>query len=387
MRVLMLNYEYPPLGGGASNATYYLLKEFSQINDVTIDLITSSAINKFEEEKFSDDIKIYKLNVNKKEIHYWTQFEIIKWSIRAYFLSKKLINQNEYDILHCWFGWPSGIIGYLFRKRMPYIVALRGSDIPGYNPRLKILDNVIFAQISKIVWKNARFVTVLSKDSMELAKKTLYNVDYKIIRNGINLDKFHYKDKPLNEIKILYVGRFIERKGIKYLIEAFSELVKNYKNVGLTLVGSGKTYDQIINLSKQLKIYNKIDFLGPKEHSELPEIYNSHDIFVIPSLNEALGNVTHEATASGLVILTTKTGASELLNQNGLLIEKKSSEDIYNKLNYLIINPELIRKMKKRSVEISKNMTWDKCANSYFNLYKTVYKKSAKRSPTKSENR
>ena len=78
MNILMLNYEYPPLGGGASNATYYLLKEFSQIDDnITIDLITSSATNDFEEEKLNDSIHLYKLPVGKKSLHYWTHREII----------------------------------------------------------------------------------------------------------------------------------------------------------------------------------------------------------------------------------------------------------------------------------------------------------------------
>ena len=60
MRILLLNYEFPPLGGGAGNATYYLLKEFSKIPDLEITLITSSTY-KYREEKFSDNIKIYYL--------------------------------------------------------------------------------------------------------------------------------------------------------------------------------------------------------------------------------------------------------------------------------------------------------------------------------------
>ena len=48
MRILMLNYEFPPLGGGAANANYYMLKEFAKVKDLEVDLITSSANNKFE---------------------------------------------------------------------------------------------------------------------------------------------------------------------------------------------------------------------------------------------------------------------------------------------------------------------------------------------------
>ena len=66
----MLNYEFPPLGGGAGNATYYLLKEFSKYDDIEIDFVTSS-IDEFKEEKFSKNITIYYLDIGKKgNLHY-----------------------------------------------------------------------------------------------------------------------------------------------------------------------------------------------------------------------------------------------------------------------------------------------------------------------------
>jgi len=144
----MLNYEFPPIGGGAAIANYHLLTEFIGNADLEIDLVTSSPANRFEIEQFSENIKIFKLNVGKKELHYWTMPEIARWTWKAYWFFRKLINENRYDLCHCWFGWPSGIIGYLFRKRVPYIIALRGSDVPGYNARLKILDKFALLQTS-----------------------------------------------------------------------------------------------------------------------------------------------------------------------------------------------------------------------------------------------
>ena len=159
----MLNYEFPPLGGGAANANYYLLKEFAKTNDIFIDLVTSSANNKFEIDNFSKNIRIFKLNVYKKDIHFWKTVEIGRWTLKVYFFVRKIVRNNKYDICHCWFGWPSGIIGYLFRKKMPYIVALRGSDVPKFNPRLKRLDKFVFTPVSKKVWKNAKHVTANSE--------------------------------------------------------------------------------------------------------------------------------------------------------------------------------------------------------------------------------
>lgn len=369
MNVLMLNYEYPPLGGGAANACYYMLREFAKMRDLSIDLVTSSANNKFEIQYLSDNIKIFKLNVKKKDIHYWKTSEIVRWTLGASRISKELIEDNDYNLCHCWFGWPGGIVGYLFRKKLPYIVALRGSDIPGYSKRLEIPDRLLFENLSKLIWKKAKLVTVLSRDSLNLARKACPEVDYLIIPNGIDLQEFHSKDKQLDEIGILYVGRFIERKGIRYLVEAFSDLLKKHDNIFLTLVGSGNTKEKIIDLCRRNGICHKVNIIGSKEHFELPDIYNYHDIFVLPSLNEGMSNVINEALASGLAIITTKTGAYDMLDQNCLTIEKESSQDIYKKLDYLISHPNLIIDMKKRSVEISKGLSWKACIDAYLELY------------------
>ena len=137
MKVLMLNYEYPPLGGGGSNACKYILKEFAK-KDLTVDLVTSSPSGTFETEKIGDTVNIYKLPVNKKSVHYWTQREIMTYSLRAHKFIKELLKENDYDLCHAFFGIPCGAIAYQFRKKMPYIVSLRGSDVPGFNKRFGI---------------------------------------------------------------------------------------------------------------------------------------------------------------------------------------------------------------------------------------------------------
>ncbi len=128
MRILMLNYEYPPLGGGGSNACKYILNEFAK-NNIEVDLVTSSPSNTFETEKIGDTISIYKLPVNKKDIHYWTQREIISYSWKAKKFIDKLMTEKEYDVCHAFFGIPCGAIAYLFRRKMPYVVSLRGLDV------------------------------------------------------------------------------------------------------------------------------------------------------------------------------------------------------------------------------------------------------------------
>ncbi len=88
-----------------------MLREFAKKKDVEIDLITSSSTNKFEVEEFSKRINIYKVNVGKKDVHYWRQIEILRWLFLAYSMSRELMKKKEYNYCHCWFGFPPGLAG------------------------------------------------------------------------------------------------------------------------------------------------------------------------------------------------------------------------------------------------------------------------------------
>jgi hypothetical protein len=88
-RILMLNYEFPPLGGGAGNATFYLLKEFSKNKNIKIDLITSS-VDQYREEKFSENINIHFLDIGKKgELHNQSLKNLLSFNIQNNFEHKQ----------------------------------------------------------------------------------------------------------------------------------------------------------------------------------------------------------------------------------------------------------------------------------------------------------
>ena len=88
MRVLFFNYEYPPLGGGAGNATAYILREFSEIQNLKVDLVTSSAGKEYCLEKIGSHINIHRLPIgkNNKNLHFQSQKELLVYAWQAYFL-------------------------------------------------------------------------------------------------------------------------------------------------------------------------------------------------------------------------------------------------------------------------------------------------------------
>ena len=373
MNILMLNYEYPPLGGGASNATYYLLKDFSQIDDITIDLITSSAANEFEEEKLNDSIHIYKLPVGKKSIHYWTQREIISYSGQAYKYIKKLKKQRKYDVIHAFFGIPCGAIAYRFRKEIPYIVSLRGSDVPGFNERFSF-QYIFLKPIIRRVWRNAVAVIANSQGLKELALETDRDAKIDIIYNGVNVEDFSQRnEREKGDNIILTVARLIKRKGIDDLIRAVPAIVKAHKNIKLRIVGEGNMENELKALAQKLNVSKYIDFRGYVPHAEISYYYLSSDIFVLPSKNEGMSNTVLEAMASGLPIITTDTGGTqELISENGIIIPSEDSDAISNAVLNLINNHKLREKMGMKSRRIAESMSWNNIAEAYYNFYKGI---------------
>jgi len=85
MRLLMSNYEFPPVGGGAGRANLSLLREFARFDGISIDLVTSAPQRGFSVEQFAAGITIYKVGVKKENLHFWKRSEVVEWLIKAGF--------------------------------------------------------------------------------------------------------------------------------------------------------------------------------------------------------------------------------------------------------------------------------------------------------------
>lgn len=124
MKVLILCYEYPPLGGGTGTALLNLVKEFKDVKRLRIDVLSSS-MGKDCEEKVSRSIRVIKLNIGKKNqnVHHQTGYDLFMYLVKSIWWIKK--HKSDYDLIHVFGGLPGGIAAYLSFK--PYMVSLRGS--------------------------------------------------------------------------------------------------------------------------------------------------------------------------------------------------------------------------------------------------------------------
>ena len=155
------------------------------------------------------------------------------------------------------------------------------------------------------------------------------------------------------------------------MIEATPHIKENIK----ILILGNDNIDPYMNMAKKLGVDNKIIYAGFSK--EVYKYFNAADIFVFPTLYEPFGLVITEAMASGLPVVTSRiAGASELIGEykTGLLLNPKDSKEISEKINYLIDNPEVMKRIGKNAAKKMKKYTWKKTAKDMLKVFEEVNK-------------
>ncbi|HBD95953.1 MAG: hypothetical protein UX41_C0011G0004 [Candidatus Collierbacteria bacterium GW2011_GWE1_46_18] len=174
-----------------------------------------------------------------------------------------------------------------------------------------------------------------------------------VIPNGINISIFKRAKRDRKKIRqmmkvankervFVCVSNFHLNKGHKYLLDAFEKLFRTSpQKIWLWLVGTGEEEKNLKNQINNFKSKNRIKFLGKR--NDVPSILAASDIFVLPTLFEGMSNAIMEAMASELPIVTTRIPENtSLFGRNDELVEIKSSESIYNKVNQYLTDTDLV---------------------------------------------
>ena len=172
-----------------------------------------------------------------------------------------------------------------------------------------------------------------------------------VIRCGINSDKFRYVKRGQKDlVKILTVGRFVEKKGMIQAIETVYEVIKEYQNTELRIIGDGPLKDDIVKKIASLNLNDKVVLLGPQSQATVLKEMEESDIFLLHSITAENGDregipvVLMEAQATGLpVVSTLHSGIPEVVidGKTGFLVPERDISAMSDKVKELIRNPEL----------------------------------------------
>lgn len=183
---------------------------------------------------------------------------------------------------------------------------------------------------------------------------------------SIKQDDYTNKEKTQDELNIrgkkviLYVGRLRKRKGVEYLIKAFSKLKNERDDVVLIIIGRGECKDELELISENLGIEDTVYFKGYVEDELLPAYYLLCDVCVVSSITYGMGDpwvfIINEAMYFGKpVIATDAVGAAfDMIKdgENGFIVPEKDVNALYDAMNTIILNPELQKNMGENSKRI-----------------------------------
>ncbi len=361
MKILMLNYEFPPLGGGASPVSYEIAKGYVKLGH-KVDVVTMHYKGlPFHEVK--DGINIYRVKCLRKKKEMCTTPEMLTYVISAKSFLKQHLKTHKYDINHTHFIIPTGIVSLWVKKKfgIPYIITSHGSDVPGYNAdRFKLIHNFTKPLLKRIC-KEAKLITTPSNYLKGLINEKIGKYSIKVIPNGINMAKF----KPKNKRKIiLSTGRLLPRKGFQYLIQALSDRDCGYE---LHIAGDGPMMAELKELARKSK--TKVIFHGwvnnnSKKYKNLVE---SASIYVLASEKENASVALLEAMSGGCAIITTNiSGCPETIGDSGLVFEPRNVNQLKKLILSLIKNESKLKNLgKKARKRVVKEYNWDNLIKSY----------------------
>ncbi len=371
MKILLLNYEYPPLGGGAGNATRYMAEYFAD-KGCEVTIITSH-FKGLAKEEIINGVTIRRLEAGRKKMNQSNILQMLLYIIAAIAFGSGLVKKKAPDVALAVLGIPSGVVAWWFKKlyRLPYIVSIRGGDVPGTQPEQLRLYHAVCTPFIKLIWRNARYVVANSRGLRDLARTTMPDKEIVHIPNGVDIEKF----KPASatsvheETRLLYAGRLSPEKRVPMLIDSLASL-REYK-WHLTVVGEGPEEERIRERAGSHGLENRVTLTGWQDTDELISLYQSADVFVFPSTSEGMPNVVLEAMACGLPVVTTRIrGCEELVehNENGILIEPDDATALTNALENLIEEPDTRRRFSEASTRRARMFSRDKVGKAYLEL-------------------
>jgi glycosyltransferase involved in cell wall biosynthesis len=375
MRILMLDNEFPPLGGGTGVVNYHLLQEFARYPELRVDLVTSSrSRSDYPVERFAERIAIYSVPVDNRNIHHSTNPELLRYAWRGWRLARRLARQRPYDLSFAFAGVPAGVMSWALRREfgLPYLVSLQGPDVPGFEARYNSIYPFL-RPVLRVVWRQAGAVTAISEQHRALAQRLTPELPIPVIANGVETDVFFPGGHGGPEIRLICVGRLIERKGQQHLLRAFAQLAPAYPRgaVRLVLVGTGDAEQPLRQQAADQGVADLVTFSGFVPREQMPEVYRQADLFVLPSQSEGMSIALLEAMAAGLAVVVTDTGGTDELvghGDNGLVVDWADPDQLRNALRLLIDQGELRRRMGRRSRERAQAFAWPEIARQHLDL-------------------
>ena len=371
MRVLIVNYEYPPVGGGAATAAEGIAKALIQLGHRVVVMT-----GRFKDQAKScqeNGVDIHRIPSLRRAIDRCSMWEMMSFLCAGLIFGPAIIKKYRIEAAIVFFSLPCGPIGFLGRRLygVPYVVSLRGGDVPGAEPSLRWIHSLL-RPIRRAVLKNSVAVVANSEGLRKMAEAA-DPLQVQLIPNGV--DTIRFVPPPLkparneNVLRILFVGRFQNQKNLPFLLKQVAKLQPS--TFELHLVGDGPLRKSLRDLANELGIAESTAWHGWVSRAALRDLYQWADCLVNPSLYEGMSNVVLEAMASGLPVVASNVPGNRSLvvdGQTGFLIELDHPSGAVPALTQLYDTNTRLRLGENARRRVVQFFSWETGASQYIEL-------------------
>ncbi|UYN92425.1 MAG: glycosyltransferase family 4 protein [Anaerolineales bacterium] len=368
--ILIVNSEYPPIGGGAGNASANLARHLAQLGR-RVTVLTARFADLPHDEQ-AGNVRVVRLPALRSKQDRSNTLEQISFLLSAALLGLPWVLRLRPQAVIAFFGAPSGVAVWFWSLflSLPYIVSLRGGDVPGFRPYDFARQHRLLAPLLRLVWRRARAVVANSAGLRDLGAAFESKVPIATIPNGVDVEQFQAPQREWQTARLLFVGRVVFQKGLDVLLDALGGLVE-YEWV-LTIVGDGPRRAELEPQAQQLGIAERITFAGWQSGAELAAAYAEANLFAYASRHEGMPNALLEAMASGLPAVATRIAGNEELvveGETGLLVPSEDPAALRAALTKLINDPALRQRYGEAARKrVQTRYSWHNVASQYADL-------------------
>ncbi len=257
----------------------------------------------------------------------------------------------RFDVLHAHFG-KSGKRAMFMRRHKaidgPLIASFHGQDV-NVLPRKRRYGRNMYRELfheAELLTVNSRFLASVLIDSLHAPEERVVRLPMGVATAAI---PWRPRTRNTEQVRLLTVARLTEVKGIEYAIRAVARLAETYPELRYSIVGKGHCGAQLKRLAAELGVAERVEFHGAKPWEEVVGYFESHDLFVLPSVvtadgaQEAQGVVLLEAQAAGMPVLATRVGGipeSVRDGESAILVAPRDEEALAEALAHLLEHPE-----------------------------------------------
>jgi glycosyltransferase involved in cell wall biosynthesis len=347
LRILMLNFEYPPLGGGGSPVTRGLARALVSRGH-GVDVVTMG-FRGLPAEELDDGVRVFRVPGLRSRVELSHVHELALYVWAAIGRARTLAAAEPYDVCHAHFLLPSGIVAHASRRSPgfpPYVVTAHGSDLPGYNPDRFTFLHRFTPPLIRAIARRSHGVIVPSAALEQLMLSRFPEAAPALIRiaNGVDVDRFA---PGLKESRILVASRLFERKGVQHVVEALAGLPGSHE---LDVAGDGPERAALERQAAEAGVRARFHGWLPRER--LDRFFERAAIFVLATASDNFPVSLLEAMASRCAIVTTRAGGCpEVVGDTALLVDAGDVAGLREALRRLIGDPVLARDLGERASE------------------------------------